>query len=701
MKLIQLLIFVTLFTLSSQLNAQCCGDGVCDPGENATNCPYDCGSTSFNCPNTIGTFHTSPTYPVNYSTANANGWCYTVNGPFPQTVCFQYVVPPAGVDASVSLSISGCNTASVNQSNLGGGGCNTANNTSSDISGSATYDNNCNLITNGIRTGGGNCYTPGDIITICYTVTGTCGSVQICPVISCGTATCPPNTTNPAGCPPFNFSDSTYINVCDNGVNSGIAVVTPDCGSHFSYLWDDPLAQTDSMATNLAPGTYNVLVTNTALGCDTTYTLVVDTVLPNVSDSQYVEICQGDSLLLGGTYQTTAGNYYDTLTSVHGCDSILTTTLALLPVSTFTANLSICQGDSALLGGTYQNTAGSYNDTLVAANGCDSVLTTVLSVISPSTFTTNLSICQGDSVLLGGTYQNSAGSYNDTLTAVNGCDSVLTTILSIFPVTSGTDTVITCQGDSIFVGGAFQTTAGTYYDTLVTSNNCDSILATTLVFNSYFYDTLSIDLCQGDSVYVGGSYQTTSGVFVDTTSTSNGCDSIIQTTVTVIPQPTADFEVIGMNLSCDGTQVQLINNSTNANSYFWNFGDGMTSSEEHPTHVFSTSGNYNVVLTVDSSICSDSHAYNLVIAELQLIIPNVITPNNDGHNDYFTLPVDADLEACTSYKIFNRWGQLLYESKTTEMWDTRTTSGELVPKGTYFYIVEVGKTIYKGTFTIL
>ena len=73
---------------------------------------------------------------------------------------------------------------------------------------------------------------------------------------------------------------------------------------------------------------------------------------------------------------------------------------------------------------------------------------------------------------------------------------------------------------------------------------------------------------------------------MDTNSTSNGCDSIIQTTVIVIPQPLADFEVVGMNLSCEGTQVQLINNSTNANSYFWNFGDGQTSSEEHPTHVF-------------------------------------------------------------------------------------------------------------------
>jgi len=381
MKYFNVFILSLFISFSGNLYSQCCGDGVCNPGENATNCPYDCGTTSFNCPNTIGTFFTSPTHPVNFSTANANGWCYTVTGPFPQTVCFQYVVPPAGVDASVSLIISGCNTSSTNQSNIGGGGCNTANNTSSDISGSATYDNNCNFLNNGIRTGGGNCYTPGDIITICYTVTGTCGPVQICPVISCGAATCPSNSTNPAGCPPFNFSDSTYINVCDNGVNSGIAIVTPDCGSHFSYLWDDPLAQTDSMATNLAPGTYNVLVTNTALGCDTTYTLVVDTVLPNISDSQYVEICQGDSLFIGGNYQTTSGNYYDTLTSVYGCDSILTTTIALLPVSTFTTNLSICQGDSVYVGGSYQTTSGVFVDTNNTSNGCDSIIQTTVTVI--------------------------------------------------------------------------------------------------------------------------------------------------------------------------------------------------------------------------------------------------------------------------------------------------------------------------------
>ena len=89
------------------------------------------------------------------------------------------------------------------------------------------------------------------------------------------------------------------------------------------------------------------------------------------------------------------------------------------------------------------------------------------------------------------------------------------------------------------------------------------------------------------------------------------------------------------------------------------------------------------------------------IAELELIIPNVVTPNNDDKNDFFTLPLATELKECSSYKIYNRWGQLLYESKNTEKWDTRTKSGKLVPKGTYFYIVEIGATIYKGTFTIL
>ncbi len=402
-----------------------------------------------------------------------------------------------------------------------------------------------------------------------------------------------------------------------------------------------------------SPGTFNIIL-QVSDGVDTDDTTIVITVHPTSSSTQNQSICQGDSIFLGGAFQTSAGTYIDTLFSgsSNGCDSIITTNLTITPLTT---GVDIQQA-------------------------CDSF-----------TWIDNV------------TYTSSTNTPSFIITggAANGCDSVVILDLTINSSVTNNITTNICQGDSVFVGGTWQTTSGVYYDTLNTTTNCDSVLATTLVVNSYFFDTLTMDLCQGDSIYVGGNYQTTSGTYTDTITNQNSCDSIIQSIVMVIPRPLADFEVQNITLNCQGTQVQLLNNSTQENNYLWSFGDEQTSTAEDPTHVFATSGSYDITLTVDSNICSNSHTHTLSIAELELIIPNVVTPNNDGKNDFFTLPLATELKECSSYKIYNRWGQLLYESKNTEKWDTRTKSGKLVPKGTYFYIVEIGATIYKGTFTIL
>ena len=401
-----------------------------------------------------------------------------------------------------------------------------------------------------------------------------------------------------------------------------------------------------------------------------------------------------------------SGTFNITLQVSDGVDTDDTTiVITVHPTSSSTQNQSICQGDSVFLGGDWQNSAGTYIDTLFngSSNGCDSIITTNLTINPLTTGVDIQQACDSFTWIDNVTYTSSTITPTFTITsgAANGCDSIVTLDLTINSSITNNITTNICQGDSVFVGGAWQTTGGVYIDTLTTTTNCDSILATTLVVNSYFFDTLTIGLCQGDSIYVGGNYQTTSGTYTDTIANQNGCDSIIQTTITIVPKPIADFEVKNTALSCEGTQVELLNNSIQGNSYLWNFGDGQTSTAEHPTHVFATSGNYNITLTVDSNICSNNHTHTLSIAELELIIPNVVTPNNDDKNDFFTLPLATELKECSSYKIYNRWGQLLYESKNTEKWDTRTKSGKLVPKGTYFYIVEIGATIYKGTFTIL
>jgi len=90
---------------------------------------------------------------------------------------------------------------------------------------------------------------------------------------------------------------------------------------------------------------------------------------PLNSVSQNVTICYGDSLQVGNNFYTSSGLYIDTLTSMHGCDSIVSTDLTELLQIAFTQNLIICFGDSVQVGNIYYYNTGNYLDSLIAKNG--------------------------------------------------------------------------------------------------------------------------------------------------------------------------------------------------------------------------------------------------------------------------------------------------------------------------------------------
>ncbi|HIP31638.1 MAG TPA: hypothetical protein EYG86_02635, partial [Crocinitomicaceae bacterium] len=340
---------------------------------------------------------------------------------------------------------------------------------------------------------------------------------------------------------------------------------------------------------SIASTYYDTLVATT--GCDSIVSqqLIVNPIYNSTLSN--VTICQGDSALIFGNYHTTAGIYYDSLTTVNGCDSILQTTLLINPTYAMNTTASICSGDSIYLENTYQTIAGIYSDTLPSINGCDSIVLTTLT-INP-TFITNLNvaICQGDSLFVGGAFQNSAGIYTDVLSTVSGCDSTINTTINVNPIVSnslsplticendsafifgnyqflagiydslipngsvnGCDSIVyqqliinpiyaisdvanICQGDSILLGGSYQTTAGAYIDNLQTVNGCDSIITTTLVINPVYTNSITVEICEGDSLFVSGAYQTINGIYSDTLQAITSCDSIILTTLVVKPLP--------------------------------------------------------------------------------------------------------------------------------------------------------------------
>ncbi|MCO6499729.1 MAG: right-handed parallel beta-helix repeat-containing protein, partial [Vicingus serpentipes] len=298
----------------------CCGDGVANTGETVANCPYDVSSGGWNCPNTIGSFNEVPSHPADVATALTNGQCVTipVNGSMPSQICFEYLRPATGT-INVKLQIGDdCNpgTTSINSSS-NSTSCAGASSGHPSILGTSSFDASCSLIGNYVAVGGG--CSADTVITVCINLNTatTCSEIYICPTVICSSEDCTSPNAVPL-CPPFNgfLNTSYFTDPCDT--TTGYAVVTPPCGSHFTYLWDDPLAQTDSMATGLTPGTYNVTITNTAFpSCDTTISVTVVDTFPNVDPTlaQNVDtVCMANGVVDLTTYEanTTGGTWSGT-----------------------------------------------------------------------------------------------------------------------------------------------------------------------------------------------------------------------------------------------------------------------------------------------------------------------------------------------------------------------------------------------------
>ena len=167
-------------------------------------------------------------------------------------------------------------------------------------------------------------------------------------------------------------------------------------------------------------------------------------------------------------------------------------------------------------------TSGIYNDTLPSVAGCDSIITIDLTINgSNAADTTVLTAC--DSAVWGGTTYITSGIYSDTLQSSVGCDSIMVLDLMINESYDILDTLYRCVGDSAFLAGSYQTVSGLYVDTLQSINGCDSILRTELILNNPIYSTTNVELCYGDSALFGGVYYGVSGLYRDTLQAQAGC----------------------------------------------------------------------------------------------------------------------------------------------------------------------------------
>lgn len=200
------------------------------------------------------------------------------------------------------------------------------------------------------------------------------------------------DVTNASGC----MASDTVVVTINNSPNVAISGSSMLCAGTStmlmatgaeSYQWVNGPAGDMLMVMPMADTTYWVVGTDTATGCSDSASHMI-TVAQPTSMSQSLTVCYGGNVMVGSNTYTTSGTYMDTLVNVAGCDSVITTQLTVDTLITSSQAFTICAGDSVPVGNNYYSVAGTYVDSMIAFNGCDSVVTTVINVNTVNVSTT-------------------------------------------------------------------------------------------------------------------------------------------------------------------------------------------------------------------------------------------------------------------------------------------------------------------------
>ncbi|MCT4561797.1 MAG: PKD domain-containing protein [Crocinitomicaceae bacterium] len=271
-------------------------------------------------------------------------------------------------------------------------------------------------------------------------------------------------------------------------------------------------------------------------------------------------------------------------------------------------------------------------------------------------------------------------TFTVTGTDVNGCSGSATTTVTVHPLP-----VVSFTADD---------TVGCVPH-LVTFTEGATLPGATCIWN--FGDGTVLNQCGtvNNTYNAAGLYDVSLTVI-----SAQGCiDSMVRTNyISVEEAPIADFSLSNTTIDAENTEVLITNNSQFASSYTWNFGDGSPiNTDANPVHDFpqNTGSTYEVVLTAFSpSGCSSTFSMfvtseKLVVEELYYV-PNAFTPDDDAFNPTFRPIITSGFDLSSMiFRVYNRWGELIFESKDPNVgWDG-TFNNLPMQEGAYTWTLEL------------
>ena len=506
------------------------------------------------------------------------------------------------------------------------------------------------------------------------------------------------------GDPPFEFEDikadetGIYTTVvtepgeCDILYEFFLTVLDPSSFSTTRTLCEGEEIIVDGTVITIG-GSYDYVIPN-KVGCDSTITVEVLESAPqsiNISD----EICQGDIYFFNGEEITDEGEYTANLESESGCDSIVILDLAFRSEVEVFYEETICEGETYILHDLEVDEQGIYSTMVSMATGCDSLVSLDLKVI-PRTFAdVTYTMCPGDTYILHDLTTNEAGQFTARTTNVEGCDSIINVELFISTIDTTEIDAEICEGETYFYNGMELFEEGVQETMQVSSLGCDSLVLFNLRVNPLQESIQEVLLCPGEIFSYADIVTSESGVFQTRFSNAEGCDSLVTINVEV-------EELEGELLLEEEVEVDLGESidispdyvSDDFNMFEWIDENGsVISTSEDLIGMSPTEDTYVDLMVTNENGCSLRQRINIFVDdEIKIYIPNIITPDEQGLNNAFTIGADASVIGIQDIVIYDRWGELMYQGyhegnlSSYLGWDG-TFKGKKVVQGVYTYMV--------------
>ena len=443
-------------------------------------------------------------------------------------------------------------------------------------------------------------------------------------------------------------------NVICFGAKDGTAIISLAGGAPpYTYLWDDSLNQTTVMASGLIPGAYIVNITD-ANGCTITDSTtigelpmmvisisnVVNSTCKNDNNGEatasvtggmppYYYLWDDNSAQTNSTATSLSGGTYNVeVTDTIGCDTSISVTIALDSILTlvFSAPDTICSGVTNMVNVTVTGGDGNYAYLWSNGSSSDSI---IINIDTTTTYvlTVNDSCAQQEK------------------------DSVTIAVYPYAPIGITPLFASDCGAITVSLSDTISKPLGSTYfwdfgdGSISSDDNPDHTFTNTGTHNVILTVTFPSGCILSSS---GGNY------------------------VTVDPLPLVSCDADPMTTDTRNLLIAF-NSSSNGISYSWDFGDNDSSQAKDTMHLYSDTGTYKVMLTVtDTNACENICQLEIVISPYyDLEIPNAFTPNPNGssggqydptalNNDVF-FPITDYVEEF-HMMIFNRWGEMVFES---------------------------------------